>query len=162
MLSTDVRTFSSRREDCAKIIRTPYDDVRIYFLKEVFPTQALVEFLKMFDDPTRLKILRLLLERELCVCQLVELLKLPQPTVSQHLAKLRMMRLVSERKSAQWVYYSANRETVAHGVAALQGFLLGTEEQAPQLAEQWKALATLPSCEALRAGREDQNALGAK
>lgn len=131
-------------------------------LKEVSPTQALVEFLKMLDDPTRLKILRLLLEHELCVCQLVELLKLPQPTVSQHLAKLRMMRLVSERKSAQWVYYSANREAVTTGVAELQAFLLGTQDQAPQLAEQWRTLASLPSCEALRAERLDHRTSEAK
>lgn len=131
-------------------------------LKEVSPTQALVEFLKMLDDPTRLKILRLLLEHELCVCQLVELLKLPQPTVSQHLAKLRMMRLVSERKSAQWVYYSANREAVTTGVAELQAFLLGTQDQAPQLAEQWRTLASLPSCDALRAERLDHRTSEAK
>lgn len=104
----------------------------------------------MLDDPTRLKILRLLLEQELCVCQLVELLRLPQPTVSQHLGKLRMARLVNERKSAQWVYYSANREAVGKGVADLQAFLLGTPEEAPQLAAQWERLATLPGCEALR------------
>ncbi|MGE5506995.1 MAG: ArsR/SmtB family transcription factor [Chitinophagales bacterium] len=121
-----------------------------------------MEFLKMLDDPTRLKILRLLLEHELCVCQLVELLKLPQPTVSQHLAKLRMMRLVSERKSAQWVYYSANREAVTTGVAELQAFLLGTQDQAPQLAEQWRTLASLPSCEALRAERLDHRTSEAK
>lgn len=114
------------------------------------PTQSLVEFLKMTADPTRLKILRLLRERELCVCQLVEALKMPQPTVSQHLAKLRMMRLVTERKAAQWVYYSANREALEQGVGALEAFLLGSKEQAPQLDEQWRFLASLPSCEALR------------
>ncbi len=121
--------------------------------EEVDPTQSLVEFLKMIDDPTRLKILRLLLERDLCVCQLVELLNIPQPTVSQHLAKLRMMRLVTERKAAQWVYYSANREALVRGVTELQAFLLGGKEQAPQLNAQWRLLTSLPSCEALRAER---------
>ncbi len=124
-------------------------------LEEVGPTQSLVEFLKMIDDPTRLKILRLLLERELCVCQLVKALKVPQPAVSQHLAKLRMMRLVTERKAAQWVYYSANREAVEQGVGALESFILGNKEQAPQLDEQWRFLASLPSCEALRAEKQE-------
>jgi ArsR family transcriptional regulator len=105
----------------------------------------------MLDDPTRLKILRLLLERELCVCQLVEVLQMPQPTVSQHLAKLRMMRLVSERKAAQWVYYRANREAVESGLAALQAFLLGAKEQALQLREELSRLDSLAGCEALRA-----------
>lgn len=128
--------------------------IRAYTLWEVGLTQSLIEFLKMIDDPTRLKILRLLLERELCVCQLVEVLKVPQPTVSQHLAKLRMMRLVTERKAAQWVYYSARREAVEQGLEALQAFLLGPREKAPQLAEEWRFLASLPTCEALRTQRQ--------
>ncbi len=110
----------------------------------------------MIDDPTRLKILRLLLERELCVCQLVEVLQMPQSTISQHLAKLRMTRLVSERKAAQWVYYSANREAMESGLAALHAFLLGREEQAPQLREELGRLSSLPGCEALPSDRHDR------
>lgn len=123
--------------------------MRAYSAEGVNRTHSLVEFLKMIDDPTRLKILRLLLERELCVCQLVEILQVPQPTVSQHLAKLRMMHLVSERKAAQWVYYRVSREAVERGVAALQAFLLGAGDQEPQLREEMDRLTSVPSCEAL-------------
>lgn len=127
--------------------------MRAYAVREVDRTQQLSGFLKMLSDPTRLKILRLLLERELCVCHLVEVLGLPQPTVSQHLAKLRMMGLVAERKAAQWVYYRADRESVERGLAALQAFLLGDRAGAPQLSPEWQRLESLPGCEALRGAR---------
>ncbi len=125
-----------------------------YAVREVTPTQELSGFLKMLGDPTRLKILRLLLDRELCVCQLVEVLGLPQPTVSQHLAKLRMTGLVAERKAAQWVYYRAKREGLAERLAALQAFLLGDRAAAPQLDPEWRRLESLPGCEVLRGHRQ--------
>ncbi len=94
----------------------------------------------MIEDPTRLKLLRLLMERELCVCELVGLMGVAQPTVSQHLAKLRMTGLARERRSAQWAYYSADREAVDQGVAALQAFVYGRLSEIPELHEAWLRL----------------------
>ena len=59
-----------------------------------------------FSDPTRLRILHLLCDGELCVGDLVEILDMPQPTVSRHLAYLRRSALVETRKSGLWMYYS--------------------------------------------------------
>ena len=59
-----------------------------------------------FSDPTRLRILHLLREGELCVGDLVAILDMPQPTVSRHLAYLRRSALVETRKSGLWMYYS--------------------------------------------------------
>ena len=59
-----------------------------------------------FSDPTRLRILHLLREGELCVGDLVTILDLPQPTISRHLAYLRRSALVETRKSGLWMYYS--------------------------------------------------------
>ena len=59
-----------------------------------------------FSDPTRLRILRLLTEGELCVGDLVTILGLPQPTISRHLAYLRRSALVLTRKSGLWIHYS--------------------------------------------------------
>lgn len=61
---------------------------------------------RAFSDRTRLRILRLLVDGEICVGDLVEILRLPQPTVSRHLAYLRKADLVEVRKDGQWVYYS--------------------------------------------------------
>jgi ArsR family transcriptional regulator len=57
-------------------------------------------------DRTRLRILYLLQEGELCVGDLVDILQVPQPTASRHLAYLRRARLVVQRKEGLWSFYS--------------------------------------------------------
>jgi ArsR family transcriptional regulator len=61
---------------------------------------------RAFSDRTRLRILHLLLDGELCVLDLVSILRVPQPTASRHLAYLRRAGLVSVRKDQSWSYYS--------------------------------------------------------
>jgi ArsR family transcriptional regulator len=61
---------------------------------------------RAFSDRTRLRILHLLVNGELCVGELVSILELPQPRVSRHLAYLRKAGLVDVRKSGVWKYYS--------------------------------------------------------
>lgn len=56
-------------------------------------------------DPTRLRILRLLLQGPLCVGDLVSVLDLPQPKVSRHLASLRRAGLVEDEKRGLWCFY---------------------------------------------------------
>ena len=60
---------------------------------------------KGFADPTRLRILNLLAAGELCVCDIVELLALPQPTVSRHLAYLRRCGLVTMSRAWKFAHY---------------------------------------------------------
>jgi ArsR family transcriptional regulator len=60
---------------------------------------------RAFSDRTRLRILHLLRGGELCVCDIVRVLDLPQPKISRHLAYLRKARLVSARKQGLWMYY---------------------------------------------------------
>ena len=62
--------------------------------------------LRAFSDRTRLRLLLLLRKREMCVCDLVDVLKSPQPTISRHLAHLRQAGLVTMRKDGFWTYYS--------------------------------------------------------
>jgi ArsR family transcriptional regulator, arsenate/arsenite/antimonite-responsive transcriptional repressor len=61
---------------------------------------------RAFSDPIRLRILHLLRPSELCVCDLVEILKLPQPTVSRHLSYLRKAGLVKAREQRSWNFYT--------------------------------------------------------
>ncbi len=61
---------------------------------------------RAFSDRTRLRILCLLLDRELCVGDIVSILQVPQPKISRHLAYLRKAGLVTARKSGLWCYYS--------------------------------------------------------
>lgn len=64
-----------------------------------------VDGLKALAHPARLRILMLLREGELCVCQLMEVLGLAASTVSEHLSLLRRAGFVSERKEGKWVFY---------------------------------------------------------
>jgi len=68
--------------------------------------EVLAKILRALADPTRLRILSLLRQGEICVCHLYEALRLPQPTVSRHLAYLRRHGLVRTRRAGVWIYYS--------------------------------------------------------
>jgi ArsR family transcriptional regulator len=76
---------------------------------------------KALSDETRLRILCLLLEGELCVCDLMAVLQLPQSTVSRHLAYLKNSGWVDDRRCGVWMYYS-----IAENGSELQNGLLRT------------------------------------
>lgn len=65
--------------------------------------------LKSLANETRLKMLRLLNEREMCVCELTVALDLTQPTASHHLNILENMKLIRDRKEGKWVFYSVSK-----------------------------------------------------
>ena len=66
---------------------------------------AVNQMFRAFSDRTRLRILHLLLNGELCVCDIVAVTRVPQPTASRHLAYLRNAGLVLGRKDGLWSYY---------------------------------------------------------
>lgn len=90
----------------------------------------LTEFLKIISDETRLRILVLLLKKELCVCELCEILEESQPKVSRHLAKLRDARLVKDERQGQWVFYYANFENDFKNIIDI---IIGKTDEYPQL-----------------------------
>lgn len=70
-----------------------------------------VNITKALADGSRMRtVVALLRHGELCVCQLVELLRLATPTVSRHMAVLQGARLVQSRKDGRWVFYSISDE----------------------------------------------------
>ncbi len=70
---------------------------------------------RAFSDPTRLRILHMLREGELCVGDIVNILQAPQPTASRHLAYLRRAGLVVTRKNGLWNFYKlAPAKTAFH------------------------------------------------
>ena len=72
----------------------------------------LAQTLKALSDPIRLRIVLLLqAEGELCVCDLMAVLDLPQSTVSRHLAYLKRSCWVDTRRDGVWIYYSLSRES---------------------------------------------------
>jgi ArsR family transcriptional regulator, arsenate/arsenite/antimonite-responsive transcriptional repressor len=56
-------------------------------------------------DPTRLRLLNLIADREICVCYFVEILRTSQPKVSRHLAYLRRAGIVASRREGKWMHY---------------------------------------------------------
>jgi ArsR family transcriptional regulator, arsenate/arsenite/antimonite-responsive transcriptional repressor len=64
---------------------------------------------KALADKTRLRILALLGNNEVCVCHIHDSLGLPQPTVSRHLAYLRKSGLVAARRDGVWMHYQISR-----------------------------------------------------
>ena len=70
---------------------------------------SLETLFKALADGTRLRILGLLLDGEVCVCHIHESLGLPQPKISRHLAYLRRTGLVEARKDGLWVHYRLAR-----------------------------------------------------
>jgi len=62
-------------------------------------------FFKALADETRLRILKLLEAREMCVCEVMVALDLTQPTASHHLGLLENAGLVKARKEGKWVFY---------------------------------------------------------
>jgi ArsR family transcriptional regulator len=74
-------------------------------------------------DRTRLRLLNLIGEAEVCVCYFVEILDLPQPTISRHLAYLRKTGLVSARREGKWMHYSIAFPDDQHAKRLLRGVL---------------------------------------
>src|SRR5262245_25981525 len=64
---------------------------------------------KALADKTRLRILALLGNNEVCVCHIHDSLGVPQPTVSRHLAYLRKSGLVAARRDGVWMHYQVSR-----------------------------------------------------
>ncbi|MDI3327861.1 MAG: metalloregulator ArsR/SmtB family transcription factor, partial [Alicyclobacillaceae bacterium] len=105
--------------------------------------EAWAEVYKALADKTRLHILALLRGGEMCVCELVEVLQMTQPAVSQHLRRLKQAGLVKERKTAQWVFYRLDGAGVPFLDAMLDA-LPGVEEERARLEAQGLRVACGP------------------
>jgi ArsR family transcriptional regulator len=68
----------------------------------------LVKVFKALSDETRIRLLKLLQQRELCVCELVQALNMTQSRVSRNLGILKDAGLVKDRRDGLWVHYSLN------------------------------------------------------
>ncbi|MEN6573554.1 ArsR/SmtB family transcription factor [Methanobacterium aggregans] len=74
-------------------------------LPSVDEFQTMANVFKAISDPTRLKILHLLAEGELCVCEIIYVLEKPQSTISHHLNILKNAGFIKWRKEGVWIHY---------------------------------------------------------
>jgi ArsR family transcriptional regulator len=100
---------------------------------------------RALSDRTRLRILHLLEGGELCVCHLVEILAVPQPTASRHLAYLRRAGLVIARKEGLWSYYRLTPACNAFHEKLLD-CLKSCSRDLPVLARDAKQLSMIQKC----------------
>lgn len=68
----------------------------------------LAEILRILGDECRLRIINLLLQQSLCVCDIEKILGTTQSNTSRHLNKLKVAGVLSATKKSQWIYYSMN------------------------------------------------------
>ena len=83
------------------------------------------------SDPTRLRILDLLVGGERCVCQLTEATGAAQSRLSFHLKALLEAGLLRARRSGRWMYYSIDLQGIDGGASYLESLSQRTAEQAP-------------------------------
>lgn len=92
-----------------------HEDVVNKVKKEMPDEEKLVataELLKVFGDPTRIKIICALLKAEMCVCDLSALLDVSQSAVSHQLKTLKQARLVKYRRDGKVIYYSLDDDHI--------------------------------------------------
>ena len=89
---------------------------RLEDAREGSPTEEmvydLVELFKVFGDVTRVKIIYVLLESEMCVCDIASLLDMTQSAISHQLRVLKKARLVKFRKEGKTVFYSLDDQHI--------------------------------------------------
>jgi len=102
----------------------PIADAALDATDPMAPPQAVVRLHRALGDDTRLRILRLLRDRDLYLTELAQLLELSKPTTKHHLTQLRAAGLVTVTEEAGLTYYSLRRDRLADATSELRRFLI--------------------------------------
>ncbi len=106
--------------------------------------EQVVAITRALSDPNRVRVLMMLDQGELCVCQIIEVLGLAPSTVSKHMAILRQAGLVSSRKEGRWIHFSlAGRDAAKPIRDILNWTRTGLAEDATVAADHKKLNKTL-------------------
>lgn len=98
---------------------------------------------RALSDENRVRILMMLADGELCVCQIIELLGLAPSTVSKHMWILRQANLVQCRKDGRWMYYSLVGKNISKSARTAVEWLLSDLENDPKIIADQKLLKRL-------------------
>jgi ArsR family transcriptional regulator len=90
-------------------------------------------FFRALADPTRLRLVHLMSEQEICVCYFIEVIGAPQPKISRHLAYLRRAGLVAARREGKWMHYRLRVPRGPHAAAILKTTLDALKQSAEML-----------------------------
>src|SRR5947209_6610685 len=86
-------------------------------IKEKVP---LDELFRSLADPTRLRLINLMADQEICVCYFIDVTGAPQPKISRHLAYLRRAGIVGARREGKWMHYRLIVPSESHAAAILK------------------------------------------
>jgi ArsR family transcriptional regulator len=112
-------------------------------LREYIAMREFIKVMKAFSDPNRVKIVKMLQRRTMCVCEIQEALHISQPAVSKHMKVLEEAGLVEYQKEGLWVnYYLTGGEDSAY-VATILGNMRHWLEDDPEIVELLKRLPTI-------------------
>lgn len=107
-----------------KLYGYPIADAALDASDPLAPPQSVVRLHRALGDDTRLRILRLLRDRDLYLTEIAQQLELSKPTIKHHLAQLRVAGLVTVTEEAGFTYYSLRRDRLDDASAGLKHFLL--------------------------------------
>ncbi len=96
--------------------------------------KSFIRVMKALSEPSRVKIIKLLQAKPLCVCELQQMLGLSQPAVSKHLKTLETAGLVASEKDGLWVNYSLSYGSDNLYATSLLGHLRHWLDEDPQIA----------------------------
>jgi ArsR family transcriptional regulator, arsenate/arsenite/antimonite-responsive transcriptional repressor len=96
----------------------------------------LERFFQALGDKTRLRLLNLMGDQEICVCYFVEILSSPQPKISRHLAYLRSAGIVEARRDGKWIHYRIVVPPHAGAAQILRETLVVLKEEKPMQNDQ--------------------------
>lgn len=101
---------------------------------------------KALADDTRLHCLLLIAaEEELCVCELIEALQQAQPKISRHLAQLKRVGLLLDRRHAQWIHYRLNPDTPEWAQSVINSTLANAPATFASAMHRLRAMGERPS-----------------
>lgn len=109
---------------------------------------------KALGEPTRLKIIKLLADRELCVCDLEEVMQISQPRISQHLKVLKHAGLVNERKEGQRSICSLNRDLLSKSIERFEQYINQPLNTVSELTEEFSRMPIIDGQSCLNKSRD--------
>jgi DNA-binding transcriptional ArsR family regulator len=120
---------------------------------------------KALSDENRVRTLMALKDRELCVCQIIELLGLAPSTVSKHMSILRQARLVEGRKKGLWKYYRLPGDHAPSEAREAIAWVFNSLSESPKIVEDARYLEKIMAIDAnvlcrIHRGKESDEILG--
>ena len=105
--------------------------------------KEMVKVFKAVADPNRIRILKMLQKKKMCVCELSAVLGITQPSVSRHLSMLRDAGLVRDERDSQWINYELCEEKVNKYAPIIMGHIRKWINEDPRISRDAGMLKTL-------------------